>query len=160
MKEILLPSGHITTVSDEDYVYLNQWKWHLTSKGYVARRQYIPGRKSPIIIFMHRVILDAPDGILVDHKNQNKLCNERWNIKLSDHSKNRQNAKCTNRLGYTGITERSGRYQAGININKVWTDLGTYDTVEIAAREYDKAALEHYGPDAHINFPMEGGDLV
>ena len=37
MKEIQLTQGYFTQVDDEDYEYLNQWKWHCNSYNYAGR---------------------------------------------------------------------------------------------------------------------------
>lgn len=54
--------------------------------------------------------------------------------------------------GYRGV-HRSGRgWGAVINVDGRQRWLGTYRSREDAARAYDRAALEHFGDDAVLNF--------
>ena len=62
---------HLNTfalVDDEDYEYLNQWKWHYCTKnekGISVQRTY--NRKS---ILIHRIIMNCPKDLVIDHKNR------------------------------------------------------------------------------------------
>ncbi|MCG8501769.1 MAG: AP2/ERF family transcription factor [Firmicutes bacterium] len=74
-------------------------------------------------------------------------------------SKGRQKAKRdtkANTSKYTGVYyfKRTGKWQAYINYMKKRSHLGYYDTEESAAKAYDKKALELYGKDAKLNFPI------
>src|SRR4051812_32510094 len=95
MAKIRLAGGHITEVDDADFEWLNQWKWHLSTSGYATRTQYIKGsgRKNQknIIIRMHRLIMNCPEGLFVDHINGNKLNNRRANLRLATQTDNHQN---------------------------------------------------------------------
>jgi hypothetical protein len=57
MKEIELTQGLFTQVDDEDFEYLNQWKWYAikSSQTYYAVRRDVLSKK---IIQMHRIIMD------------------------------------------------------------------------------------------------------
>ena len=70
VKQIPLGEGFYAYVDAADYEWLSQWTWRLHN-GYAARRE-----KSKLI-FMHREIMQAPRGKVVDHKNRNKLDNTR-----------------------------------------------------------------------------------
>ena len=54
MKEIVLTQGKVAMVDEEDYEWLNQWKWCVSSDGgYPMRREYHNGKGKAI--FMHRL---------------------------------------------------------------------------------------------------------
>ncbi len=81
MRRIPLTQGKEALVSDCDYKYLMQWKWwynkHHGNGGYAIRK--IGDRK----VYMHKVVASRkglPPG-QVDHKNQNKLDNQRGNLR-------------------------------------------------------------------------------
>lgn len=85
MKTIKLTKGKYTIVDDEDYEFLSQWKWFL-STGRAARninKSDNVGRKRGII-FMHSVLM----GGYTDHISRDPLDNRRSNLRLSTHQQN------------------------------------------------------------------------
>lgn len=58
-KQIALTQGKFALVDDEDYEWLNQWKWCYAKRGYATRRD----EKTNKSLKMHRVIL-KPDSKL------------------------------------------------------------------------------------------------
>jgi hypothetical protein len=114
-------------------------------------------------VALHRVMLDAPKGMVVDHINRNGLDNRRSNLRLCTHRENMQNrrANSNNLTGYKGVrlTKSGKKYIARhcqkIDGKTVEHYLGTYDTPEEAARAYDAKAIELFGEYANLNFPEE-----
>lgn len=72
-------------------------------------------------------------------------------VTRSDISRRVSATKATKaKSGYRGIhLRKSGRY--AVTIKQEW--LGTFDTIEEAARIYNKKAAELYGDNAILNFP-------
>lgn len=106
-------------------------------------------------VFMHRLILGfGPGDPEVDHANGNGLDNRRQNIRPCTRSQNQANRK---RLP----AESSSQYRGVIWLKreKVWRAhikrkfIGTFKCEVEAAKAYDRAALEHYGEFANLNFP-------
>lgn len=153
MKEIQLNKGFVTQVSDEDYEYLNQWKWRISTKRRAIRT------KGKITIYMHRVIMNAPDGMEVDHIDRTPLNNQRENLRLCTRSENTKNYTIpkTNTSGFMGVSLKkpSSRLAAYICVKGRLTHLGYFDTAEEAAHVRDCAYVKYYGKFARLNFPEE-----
>jgi len=157
MKTIPLTQGKIVLVDDEDYEYLNQRKWYASKRGntwYAIRIVCIPKQRT---IRMHRVILNAPNGMQVDHINSNGLDNRKSNLRLCTHAENQrhQQLSCRNSTGFKGVSfdKRNPQktYYACINLNNKQIYIGCYHTAEEAAQAYDKAALKYHKKFALTN---------
>ncbi len=141
--------GLVTVVDDEDYEWLSQWNWSAVSTqrrngGYAMRRDNRSGKT----ILMHRVLLDAPEGIEVDHINGNGLDNRRVNLRLVTLQQNRRNRNTgrNNQTGYKGVTfdKKSGKWVMSLRV--------LFDSAEEAAQAYDQLATIVYGEHAKTNF--------
>lgn len=159
-KELILSQGKVALVDDEDYEWLNQWKWYalVNNRGtfYAVRSEYGPQKRKTIIL--HRVILIAPVGMHVDHINGDGLDNRRCNLRLSTNSENLSNRTRTkkNTSGFKGVywykSNKKWTAQICVNFRKIY--LGMYDDPKEAAHAYDKAAIEHFGEFAKTNRDM------
>lgn len=88
-------SGLFVLVSDIDYDKVSHDRWFLNG-GYavkVVHTKKLNGEKTTKTIYMHRVIMDAPDDLVVDHKNHNRLDNRRENLRICTPSENQLNNK-------------------------------------------------------------------
>lgn len=84
-KQILLTQDKFAIVDDEDFEYLNQWKWKLSTNGYAIRcpsnGKTEDGRYKYTTIRMHRVIMKPSFGFETDHINFDRLDNRRSNLR-------------------------------------------------------------------------------
>lgn len=158
---IQLTQGKQTMVDDEDYQFLNQWKWYTTTKGYAARRVHYPSTRDNQKFkgfLMHRVIAFAPDGTQVDHINGDKLDNRKANLRLATNAQNQMNkvTQSNSTTGYKGVSfEKSiGRYRAYINFQGKRYNLKTFKTPEQAAEAYNIKAKELFGEFALLNIVL------
>ena len=155
MKQIPLTQGKFALVDNEDYNWLNQWKWGANKGGntYYAIRNSSGKLTKRKTILMHREILKALKEMECDHINHNGLDNRRLNLRLATKS---QNAK--NRISY-GVSKdlgvyfhiMSGKWEAKIKSNKQSIYLGLYKKETDAAKAYNKAALKYHGEFANLN---------
>jgi hypothetical protein len=151
MKEIPLTKGKMTIVDDEDYEWLSQSKWHACfSRGkWYARTCTSDGK----IVRMHRLIMNAVDGVEIDHKDGDGLHNWRSNLRECTRSQNMRNVRATSSSGYKGVSPIPyGRWRARIYLDGHEVRLGHFLSPEEAARAYDVKARELFGPFARTNF--------
>lgn len=164
-KQIPLTQGKFAIVDDEDFERVNQFKWAAQrtpsdEKYWVAFRSIGTGgrrNKKTVRVLMHRFILDAPKGKIVDHINGNPLDNRRSNMRLCTARESRCNTRVSrrNQSGYKGVhcCRPKPFYYAAIYINGKNKHFGHFRTPEEAARVYDEKAKEYFGEFAWLNFP-------
>lgn len=150
MAKLLLKTGEEIEV-DEDLLRLLQlFNWYKTKNGYISGN-----------ILLHRLVLEAPRHLVVDHINRNKLDNRKSNLRLATQSQNQMNIAKRGRTKtekpqskYKGVsrsTYNPAKWTATIKINKKNTYLGTFKTEEEAACAYNQAALQEYSQYALLN---------
>lgn len=104
---------------------------------------------------LHRLLMDARPGQLVDHVNRNPLDNRRCNLRICNSLESSWNATRPGRTGYLGVIYRRNRWVARITINGRRREIGRFRSAEEAARAYDREALATRGSFAALNFPNE-----
>lgn len=161
VKIIKLSSGRDCLVDDEDYDWLSKTKWSDDSNGYAIRRKYKSKRNTTEK--MHRLILGAKPGEIVDHINGNPSDNRRCNLRIVSDKQNARNTKTysTNKTGYKGVAvvKCSRRYSAQITVNYRKIHLGMFDCPKDAAKAYNEAAIKHFGEFARLNDIDERGAI-
>ncbi len=161
VKEIRLTQGQVAIVSDDWFEYLNQYKWfaHWTdaSKTFYAWRNRHKSEGRPVtIIQMHRVILNAPKGVMVDHSDHNGLHNWIPNIRLAPHGGNRANSRLSKTRTSSGLKgvywePRRNLWIARIGINGKTKYLNGFENKMDASNAYNEAALLYFGEFAYLN---------
>lgn len=108
----------------------------------------------------HRRVMNAPDGLIVDHINGMKNDNRRVNLRCVKHSVNNHNVDHRPMGEYIGVRFNRDKYEANITFQYRQNYLGRFLTKEEAARAYDMKAIEFYGKDAKTNFPITDYDIT
>jgi len=156
MKKIRLKrkdgNDYFTIIDDGDYKLISEYKWHANINDYKTYAYaYNPG--TPTTIYMHRLIMDATNGQMIDHINGNGLDNRKENLRLCTNSQNQANrgANKNSQSGLKGLRFRYGKWQARIKFNRKEIHLGAFSSKTEAAKAYEEKAVEFFGEYAKTN---------
>lgn len=122
--KIQLTRGFQTDIDTEDWPLVSSYRWVACQSGgghWYARSMTIKDGKKTWV-HMHRLISQAPAGMLVDHIDGDSLNNSRANLRCCTHAQNMQNA--VRPLPSTGVRNvkflpKSGRYCGKVTANKI-----------------------------------------
>lgn len=165
MRTIPLTQGFVALVDDEDYEALVAYRWCAQFSHDRLRVVAVRGRPGGGLLLMHRVILDPPAGMDVDHIRHLPLDllqidNQRVNLRAVSRRLNNANRRkgAGTSSRFKGVTWHAGKWMAQIKRPNGGPYLGRYiDEVE-AALAYDRAAVESFGPHALTNFAVPGSE--
>ena len=120
----------------EDYEKVSQFSWYKMKNGYICHKD-----KNEFIL-LHRLIMNPPDNMDVDHKNNIKIDNRKENLRICNRGQNLAHKSYENKTSYRGVVELpSGNFMAQIR-NKY---LGVYKNPQEAHDAYAKEAIKEYG---------------
>ncbi len=152
MKQIVLNNQNIVQVDDQDYEYLNQFRW-CYMKGYAGRSYTCTNKRTTSL--MHRMIMGVSRGQEIDHVDLNKLNNQKSNLRICTRSTNMANIakriKTTSR--YKGVywNKRARKWCAQIEYQQKNYHLGYFTSESQAALAYNKQAQILFGAFARLN---------
>jgi hypothetical protein len=152
-REIPLTRGLVALVNDEDFDRLGTVQWYAQPRR--ASFGFYAFCRGPFL--MHRLVLSAGPGEIVDHINGNTLDNRRENLRFADIRQNAMNrikrSGCSSQYKGVSFDSRRKTWRAVIRIRGKFTNLGSFSSEELAARRYDAAARHNFGEFARPNFP-------
>lgn len=158
MGEITLARGQTALVDEEFHEMVSQFKWYLLNGGYAVRTVHLgmmDGKQVKSMVYLHKFIMPAPEGMVTDHINGNKLDCRVQNLRIISSSQNNMNrsksrGKSSLFKGVCWDKSRS-KWISVIKINSKAKNLGRYETEIEAARAYNSAAIDMFGQCAHLN---------
>ena len=147
-------SGMVALVDEQDFEmlmkYSKTWCFHKHQ-----RRCFCI--KKGVYTLMHRVIMNPPKGMEVDHINGDCLDNRRCNLRVCTGAENCKNRpmRPSNTTGFKGVVRRDNNrknpYTSSIKSDGKLHHLGYYPTPEAAAAAYNEAAKRLHGEFARLN---------
>ncbi len=155
MKKVMLNTGALAMVDDEDFDKVKLIPWSENRSAH-SSTSYAHARINKIPTYMHRFILDAKKGDVVDHINHDGLDNRRENLRLVSHQLNMFNRRgkeiATSK--YLGVFKQNGRrkFRAFVQIPTVGrVYLGSYSTEVTAAKARNDYILKYNIKDNPLN---------
>lgn len=130
----------------QDFHFVNQYTWCISKdkqKNYEwvgTNIKQVSGKY--LYKSAHRLLMNEPEGMLVDHYDGNTLNNRKSNLRIATSHMNNQN-----RLGAKGYYEIKNKWKAQIKVDKKKIYLGTYNT-EAEARTAYLEGKKKYHPTA------------
>jgi len=153
-RTVQLSRGKVAYVDEADYEAVSAHRWAAKPSDQADERWYAFGWVGGRNVYMHRLILGAPEGVLVDHINGDGLDNRRSNLRLCTRSQNNMNrAARLGPSGYRGVHEYKGRWRAQLEVEGLIVRTNGFVDPAFAARAYDALAREFHGAFAVLNFP-------
>lgn len=159
MKYIKLTQNKETIVDDDIYDFLNTFKWSASKKRnkyYATRTEWQKGKNTSKVIKMHRLIMNPPTHMYIDHINGNSLDNRKENLRICSNKQNLRNSGIRkNPTGFKGVRKRKDLinkpFSARITIDYKEVHLGYFYTAKEAALKYNEAAIKYFGEFANLN---------
>ncbi len=140
MKQIKLGKSKLfALVDDDDFDFISQWKWHLSTHGYPISTLAGTGK-----IYMHIVINNTPRNMVTDHINRDRLDNRRENLRSASKFQNaiNSNLQKNNKSGHKGISwnKKLKKWESYITKNQKHIFLGYF--IEIGKAILARQAAE------------------
>ena len=124
---------------DPEWMHLlEKHSWRLNAGGYVCTHYRVNGVNK--VFYIHRVIMNAPAGLHVDHINHNKMDNRAENLRVVTRSQNSHN-----RLRYPkgSYRYRNGRWCARYSHNRRIVFVGYFKTADQAQEATERHKRQH-----------------
>jgi hypothetical protein len=157
-------SGDVALVNAADAARVRKYRWQLhKSDGPLryARAEFWVNRKR-LRLSMHRLVMDARPGQVLDHIDGNGLNNQRANLRFCTHAENLRNRRkrlASEQNPYKGVYLRQKGWLCIIRdpTLKQQMVIGVFDDPVTAAKAYDEVAARLFGEFASLNFPAAAG---
>ena len=139
---------HSTLIDAEDLEKVRQYNWYIwdfRGAQYVMRSQKLDRKHTTIKL--HRFLMNAQPGDIVDHINRDTLDNRKSNLRITNQSVNVRNSEIRrdNKTGHKGISlcKQTGMYRVEIQLHgRRYRNFGRFPTLELAVEARKNAEIE------------------
>lgn len=122
-------------LDEENKDLLDRYGWYV-SRGYVVADTGNRKDGTRRVLRLHRVVIGAKEGQIVDHIDHNPLNNKRSNLRICNRSQNGMNRgrQSNNKSGYKNVSwnEQKRKWRVSINKDKKCVFKKNYKTLERA----------------------------
>lgn len=136
----------------EDYDKIKDYCWSKNSKGYIIAYYNIQ-----INIQMHRLVMNCPNNMQIDHIYHNKFDNRKEFLRVATNSQNQMNIniQSNNTSGIIGVywDKKCEKWSALVIKNKIRIYLGSFINKDDAIKARLEAEVKYFGefaPQQHL----------
>jgi hypothetical protein len=142
--ETIISTSDLERAMEYPNTWYPQWRPHTKSFIGIGNQQ-----KDDVIkrFKLHRWLINAPEGMVVDHINRNTLDNRRENLRVISNAQNQQNrvAQRNSKSGIRGVcwNNTHKKWQAYYKLNMKFNYVGLYEDIKEAEQAVRKARAKH-----------------
>ena len=135
-----------------DYDLIKDYCWRIDANGYVvtSTKDNLTGKYNKIIK-LHKLLMPCSADYIVDHKNTNRLDNQKCNLRMcyqKDNVKNHNTFK-TNKTGVSGVTWNKRNQNWRVRIGNI--NIGSYKDFDDAVKARKEAEEKYFGEYSYNN---------
>ena len=138
---------HIVMIDDCDAWIIERYSFFIDKDGYCICSYREDGKNKKIRL--HRLIMNAKSGEIVDHNDRNKLNCQRYNLSIVSSRDNTLNTKvsCINKSGYKGISwcKHANKWHIRVNVDGLNKHIAYESDFEKAKEIRKQSELQYYG---------------
>lgn len=130
----------------EDYDLIKNYCWYITNDGYV---------KTTCKLIVHRLVMNCPDNMQIDHINHKKNDNRKSNLRIVTANQNMMNRPkpLNNTSGIVGVrsNKEKSKWVSNIRYNNKLIHLGYFNVFEDAVKVRKEAEEKYFGQYSYDN---------
>jgi len=139
MKKLKTTNNHYFLIDKEDSKKVSSQSWCFNKAiGYISSKG----------VYLHRLIMNAKRGEIVDHINHDTLDNRKENLRICTIKENVRNTSLSknNTSGFNGVAKHyTGKWRAYIMVDRKQISLGVFEEIEDAIGARISGEIDYFG---------------